>query len=122
MKKVHEHIRGHIEYVKGRPRHIREKVAFAVAAACTALVALVWLASSLSAGTFAIKSSPMSGDGSGMEAAPARESGTSGLAGAAAALPDGGQKVEDTSAHIEIVDVAPPAKEAKKSEQTIIPF
>lgn len=123
MKNVHDHIRGHIEYVKGQPRHIREKVALAAAASCTALIALVWLAGSLSAGTFAIKSQPFS-DGSELVATPAGSGGerNNGLAGAAAALPGGEQEVKDTSAHIEIVDATPPAREEEKAEQTIIPF
>lgn len=112
-------VRDHIEYVKGQPRHVREKIALAAATLCTAAVALVWLAGSLSAGTFAIKNQPFF-DGSERGAAPAaNEGGTSGLAGAAAALP-GGERA-DAPAHIEIVD-APPVKKEKKAEQTIIPF
>lgn len=115
MKKV----RDHIEYVKGQPRHIREKVAFAAAAGCTALIAFIWLAGSLSAGTFAIKSRPFS-DGSGLATAPAVDNGgKSGLAGAAAALSEDERAA--APAHIEIVD-APPAKVERKAEQTIIPF
>ncbi|KKW44092.1 hypothetical protein A3J11_00245 [Candidatus Kaiserbacteria bacterium RIFCSPLOWO2_02_FULL_55_12] len=112
MKTVFEHI----EHVKGKPHHIRKKVAFTAAVVVTAFIALVWLVGSLSLGAFALEGSSF---------ADATEQGkidvtntadtTSALAGAAAAL----QK-EDAPARIEIVDTAPPKQ--KKAEPTVIPF
>ena len=47
----------HIEHVKGKPHHIRKQIAFGVATLGSALVALVWLVSNYTAGTFAITGS-----------------------------------------------------------------
>lgn len=111
-------VRDHIEYLKGKPHHIRERIAFAAAAACTALVAFVWLAGSLWTGAFALKSSSFAESaGQSPASAPAYDSGKGGLAGAAAAIPS----AENAPARIEIVDAASSTPE-KKAEQTIIPF
>lgn len=114
MKTVFEHI----EYVKGKPRHVREKIAFAAATGCTAFIAFVWLVVSLSTGTFALKNSSFVGSvGRVPTSAPAYDGEKSGLAGAAAAL----SADENAPAHIEIVDVATSTTE-KRAEQTILPF
>jgi hypothetical protein len=113
MKTVFEHI----EHVKKQPHHVRQGVAFAAAASCTALVALVWLTGSLWSGTFAIRSSSFAeSTGQSPTVAP-YDSGKSGLAGAAAALSDA-----SAPAHIEIVDAASSTSKQKKAEQTILPF
>lgn len=115
MKTVFEHI----EHVKKQPHHVRRGVAFATAASCTALVALVWLAGSLWTGVFALKSTSFAESVAEQSpaAAPAYDNGKSGLAGAAAALPD-----TSAPAHIEIVDAASSTSGQKKAEQTILPF
>jgi hypothetical protein len=114
MKTVFEHI----EYVKGKPHHVREKIAFAAATGCTVLIAFVWLAGSLWTGAFALKSSSFA-ESAGQSPPPATtyDSEKSGLAGAAAAL----SADLNTPAHIEIVDTASSTPE-KKAEPTIIPF
>ena len=53
MKNVIEHI----EYLKGKPHHVRRKVAVTTAAIGSALVALVWLGVSTATGVFAIQGS-----------------------------------------------------------------
>ncbi|MBI5405677.1 hypothetical protein HY972_01400 [Candidatus Kaiserbacteria bacterium] len=115
MKTVFEHI----EHVRGKPHHIRKRVAFTAAGGITALVALVWLASSLGTGVFAIKGSSFAesaAQSSGLMIKGAAQPET-GLAGAAAALPSA-----DAPARIEIVDVAPSSSPAKQHEQTTLPF
>jgi len=108
----------HIEYVKGKPHHIRKQVAFGIAALGSALIALVWLAGSFATGAFAIQGSTFA-DSAGVPSAIVTTSGadTQGLAGAAAS--NGGDTVP---AHIEIIDTTPEAPVAKQSEQTILPF
>src|SRR5487761_2651737 len=114
MKNIFEHI----EHLKGKPHHIRKRVAFGAAAGVTALIALVWLGGSVSSGAFAIQGSNFA-ESTGQQPAVTTDTsagGTSGLAGAGAALPDASANVP---AHIEIVDVAT-ATPAKPAEQTII--
>lgn len=109
----------HIEYVKGKPHHIRRKVAFAAAAGMSGVVAFVWLASSLATGAFVIQGSSLA-DATGQQdvVATTSDSGDQGLAGvgSAAVLQDG-----SAPAHIEVVDTTPPAP-VKKTEQTVLPF
>lgn len=113
MKTVFEHI----EYVKGKPHHIRRKVAFTAAGACTAAIALVWLVGSLSMGVFALKDNNFA-DSTGQEnVITTPQTDTSNLAGAAAALSN-----SNAPAHIEIVDTTPVVPAQKRSEQTVIPF
>ena len=114
MKTIFEHI----EFVKGKPHHIRKRFAFATTAACTALIALVWAVGNISTGTFAIQGSNFA-ESAGSPSAEVVDDGASstGLAGAAAAL--GG---EQAPAHIEIVDTSSSTRPVKKAEQTIIPF
>ena len=108
----------HIERVKGKPHHIRKRIAFTAAAAGTTIVALVWLVGSLSLGTFAIKENSFS-DSTGQESviAAGSDNGSPNLAGAAAALPN-----VNAPAHIEIIDAASSTSGQKKTERTIIPF
>ena len=109
----------HIERVKGKPHHVRKRVAFGTAAALTAVVALAWLVGTVGSGTFALKPTSFA-DSAGVAGAVTTSSsnGSQGLAGAAAA-----PVLNDASApaHIEIVDTAPKTP-AKKAEQTVIPF
>jgi len=110
MKTVFEHI----EQVKGKPHHIRKRVAFTVAAGGALGIALVWLVGSISTGTFALKSTSFA---DAMQQAPVITTTNSpaGLAGAAAALGN-----RNAPAHIEIVDTTPVT--APPTEQTTLPF
>jgi hypothetical protein len=115
MKTIPEHI----QHIKGKPHHIRKRVAFTVAGASAGVIGLVWLVGSVSSGVFALKptSFAQSAEGAPVTVVGADESGSSGLAGAAAA-----PAVQDANApaHIDIVDVAPTS--TPQAEQTTIPF
>jgi len=115
MKTVFEHI----EYVKGKPHHIRKRVAFATAGGASTLIAFVWLAGSLSTGAFAIKGSSFADrtEQSSVVTA-ARAGGNASLAGAAAALPSA---AASAPARIEIVNAATTSSK-RQAEQTTIPF
>lgn len=122
MKTVFEHI----EHVKGQPHHVRKRIAFATATFGAALVALVWLVSSIGTGAFAVQGSSFAdirGQGSveATDSANNNDSGTnsanSGIAGAAAAL-----ESSSAPARIEIVDTASSTRSVKKTDQTTIPF
>ena len=116
MKTIFEHF----EYLKGKPHHIRKKIAFGVAAAGSALIGLIWLVSSVAAGTFAIQGTSFAESmGQGNVVATTSASGNQGLAGVAASA-----ALQDTSApaHIEIVDTTAAPSSKKQSEQTILPF
>ncbi len=108
----------HIEHVKGKPHHVRKRVAFGAAASGTALIALVWFVQSISSSTFALKDTSFA-DSAREEsgAVIAEDRGNKNIAGAAAALQDA-----SAPAHIEIVDVASSTRKAKPVERTIIPF
>lgn len=118
MKTVFEHL----SHVKGKPHHIRKKIAFATAAGGAGVIALVWLVGSLSLGTFAIRGSSFA-DSVGQSSAITTNSNdgnspaNSGVAGAAAAL-----RAASAPAHIEIVDVVQSTSSRKKAEQTTLPF
>ncbi|MBI4088964.1 hypothetical protein HY415_02610 [Candidatus Kaiserbacteria bacterium] len=114
MKTVFEHIK----HIKGKPHHVRKKIAFATAAGGTGVIALIWFVSSISTGAFAIGEgsfADIAGPG-GVEAVNGQGTPRS-LAGAAAALNGAG-----APAHIEIVDTASSTRQPKKAEQTTIPF
>jgi len=106
----------HIEHVKGKPHHIRKRVAFGAAAVGAALIALVWLISSISINAFAVKGSSFA-DATGQGDVERAESPASGLAGAAASL-----ESARAPARIEIVDATSSARPTKQAEQTTIPF
>jgi hypothetical protein len=114
MKNVFEHI----EHVKGKPHHVRRRVAVAGATVGSAMIALVWLVSSVMTGAFAIEGSTFALS-TGQEGAFATTSasGTEGLAGAAAAVSGSSGK-----ARIEIVDTTPPPVPSKQSDKTMLPF
>lgn len=107
----------HIEHVKGKPHHIRKRVAFTAAGALTGLVALVWLVGNLSLGTFAISGSTFADAVGKVPKIETTSQALPGLAGAAAAFDAGAKE----PAHIVIVDTKPAVIE-KKVEQTVIPF
>ena len=117
MKTVFEHI----AHIKGKPHHVRKRVAFAAAANGAGIIALVWIVGSLSAGAFAIQGSTFA-ESTGAESAAtiAADNGSNStdgrIAGAAAALTD-----VSAPARIEILNAAP-APRMKQAEQTTIPF
>lgn len=119
MKNVIEHI----EYVKGKPHHIRRRVAVSAAAFTSALIAIIWFAVNSMTGAFAIQGSTfaMSTGGDGSVATTSARADTSALAGAAAALPDTSASAS-APAHIEIVDTTLAPAPTKKTDPTIIPF
>ncbi|HQT82556.1 MAG TPA: hypothetical protein PLW99_00145 [Candidatus Paceibacterota bacterium] len=109
----------HVEHIKGKPHHVRKRVAFAAATGVTAVIALVWLVGSVTSGMFAIQGSNFAESTGQQPVATTTEAGaggTSGLAGAAAALP-----AASAPAHIEIVD-ATSSVPAKPVQQNVIPF
>jgi hypothetical protein len=117
MKNVFEHI----EHIKGKPHHVRRRVAFGMAALGSAFVAFVWLGVSLTTGSFAIKGSSFALTmGQDEVIATTSASGVSALAGAAAAFGD--TRSSSAPAHIEIVDTTPDHSTQKQPEQTILPF
>ena len=124
MKTVFEHL----ERVKGKPHHIRRRVAFGAAATLTGLVALIWFVGTLSTGVLAIQGSSFA-QSAGQEpvAVAGGDSGSQNqnenLAGAAAALPAGqGSGNASAPAHIEIVTVASSTTGTQQADETTIPF
>jgi len=114
MKTIFEHI----ENIKGKPHHIRKRVAFAAAAAGTIVITLVWFVGSISTGGFAIQGSTFADSmGQGAELQNTTGNSGSGVAGAVAALPDA-----SAPAHIEIIDTASSTRSGKQAEWTILPF
>jgi hypothetical protein len=114
MRKVAEHI----EYIKGKPHHVRKRVAYATAAGGAGIIGLIWFVGNLSFGTFAIPSNSFA-DTADMQSsviANGNDEAPTGLAGAAAAL-----RGDSEPARIEIVD-APFPNSKKQAEQTTIPF
>ena len=113
MKTIFEHV----EHVKGKPHHVRKRIAFSAAAFGTGAIAFVWLAVSLGSGVFALKggASVENGEEKGSVTATAGTP-TSQLAGVGAAGAD------SAAAYIEIVDAPAAAAPKKKAEQTTIPF
>lgn len=112
----------HIEHVRGKPHHVRKRVAFTLAAAGAGVVGLVWLVGSVSFGLFAIQESSFAeSTGQGGAFVTTGENSSSNLAGVAAAPPTS-QNSANTPAHIEIVNAAPLTPGQGKAEQTIIPF
>ena len=116
MKTIFEHI----EYAKGKPHHVRKRIAFSVAAGVSGLIALVWLIGGLSSGAFAIQGSTFaeSTERSSVTTAGSETDSTAGgIAGAAAALP-----AKNAPARIEIIDSATSSSAKGAAEQTTIPF
>lgn len=105
----------HITHIKGKPHHIRKRIAFAIAASGTGLIALVWLVGNLSLGTFALSDRSFA-DATGQGTVEVKSSPQNLAAAAAALLP------QSEPAHIEIVDTASSTRPVKKAEQTTIPF
>lgn len=120
-------ISDHIERVKAKPHHVRERVTFGIAGLITALIGTIWLGVSLTSGAFAIAGN---GFAQATGAAPftvdgqSASSDTSGLAGAAGALPATPTADANAPAHIDVVedDTSAAPKGAASANQTIIPF
>lgn len=117
MKNVFEHV----EHIKGKPHHIRKRVAYVAAALGTGLIAFVWLAGSISTNAFAIKGSSFADSANqGGVITTSDESSTSQLAGAGAASVL--QQSADAPVHIEIINTTPEPSKQKQAEQTTLPF
>ncbi|MFI5260600.1 MAG: hypothetical protein ACHQU0_02290 [Candidatus Paceibacteria bacterium] len=116
MKNVLEHI----DHIKGKPHHIRKRVALGVAAGTSAFIGLLWFGVSFATGSFAIQGSDFSmASGQAATVTTVDASGNQqNLAGADAASIL--QPTADAPAHIEIVDTTPAAP--AKSDPTILPF
>lgn len=109
----------HIERVKGKPHHIRKRIAFGAAAAGTTVIALAWLVSSVGTGVFALKDTSFA-QSAGEEGTPTiTGDNTEQLAGVGAAAILLGASAP---ARIEIIDTASSTSEQGKAEQTTIPF
>ncbi len=107
----------HIEHVKGKPHHVRKKVAFATAAVGTTIIAFVWLVSSVGTGVFALKATSFAQSTADEGALIVQgDNNSQSLAGAAAAGADA-----NAPARIEIIDTSA-STSLKKAEQTTIPF
>ena len=110
----------HIEHIKNKPHHVRKRVAFGAAFAGTAVIALVWLVSSVGTGAFALKDTSFA-QSTGQENSLATEGdSTVGVIAGAAAAP--ALESVDAPARIEIIDTASSTRQTKKAEQTTIPF
>jgi hypothetical protein len=112
----------HIDTIRGKPHHVRQRFALGAAGVLTGVIALTWLGVSLASGRFAIKGSDfaeMSG------AIPSTETNqrtnrSSQVAGAAAAPAEAAGP-----AHIEVISDGtgvPTKAPAKPTGPTIIPF
>src|SRR3989344_4686588 len=114
MKTIFEHI----EHIKGKPHHIRKRVAFGAAAVGTSIIAPAWPAASLGTGAFALKDTSFAQTASdyGTPAASGVEEQLAGV-GAASIIKRAGEP-----ARIEIIDASSQTSSGKKAEQTIIPF
>lgn len=108
----------HIEYVKGKPHHIRKRVALATAALGSGLIAIVWFVGSIATNSFAIQGASFA-SATDQQNAIVKTDDTSnqGLAGAAAAIKDA-----EAPAHIDIVDTTASVASKQQPEQTILPF
>jgi len=113
MKTIFEHI----EYAKTKPHHIRKRIALVAAGAGSLLIAIVWLVSSFSLGSFAIQGSNFADSMNQAPAVTTSGDKTQNLAGAAAAL-----ESNDAPAHIEIIDASTSTSVRPSAEQTTIPF
>jgi hypothetical protein len=102
----------HIERIQGKPHHIRKQIAFGAAAAGTAIIALVWLVSSVER-VFALKILLCAEYRKRTFTPPATEQ----LAGVGFRTPSA-----SAPAYIEIIDAASSTSGQKKTEQTTIPF
>ena len=108
----------HIERVQGKPHHIRKQIAFGAAAALTAVIALVWLVSSLGTGAFALKDTSFAQSTGEEGAFTSTGDNKEQLAGVGASARSG----RGAPAYIEIIDTASSTSGQKKTEQTTIPF
>lgn len=115
-----------IEHTKGKPHHIRKRVAFGTAAGITSLIALIWFSVSIGTGAFTIAGSSFAdstaGVGTVTTSAPNTNQNLAGaVAGIPAPLPADNQNAASGPARINIIDVASSTSK-QKAEPTIIPF
>jgi hypothetical protein len=123
----------HIENLRAKPEHIRERIAFGTAAGITGLVALVWVTTLAATGTFSLapaggtlasgdQNGSPSADQSANTPAPTNFSQLVGAAGAAlgATSSDPEIHIVDNGTKSSIPDTSAPA--ANNSDATVIPF
>lgn len=107
----------HIEIVHTKPEHVRRQIAFGIAVALTALIALMWLSLSLVTGAFAVENDYSFGEALAIEPEVSQ---SEGVVGAAAAV----LGISQEPAHIEIVNtsVHSTLDKQKTEQETILPF
>jgi hypothetical protein len=115
----------HIEKLRAKPHHVRERIAVGTAAGITGVVALIWVVTLAATGTFSLSSQGgtlASGDSS---AAAQTQSGFSQLVGSA----DAAFGATTTAPALRIVDDGTKssldtkqAAASNNSNQTVIPF
>lgn len=108
-----------INDIKARPHHEKKRVVYGIATLCTALVAVIWLGTSLATNSFAVTLPTPAANG--IEAAPQGANRGAQYAGAAAALAP--SSAGRQASGIEIISTATSSTLSRgKSGQTIIPF
>ena len=118
----------HIEYVQGKPHHVRRRIAFSAAAGTTAFIALVWFVGTLASGTFAIHGSSFAesaGQGQIVVTGNGNQSNVAGVAAAAVVSASGVDSGNASGpARIEIINTntASATSSAAQTDRTTIPF
>ncbi|MGH7175282.1 MAG: hypothetical protein ACREGR_02915 [Minisyncoccia bacterium] len=112
----------HISVVRSKPAHVRKQVAFALAAGATALIALIWLVASLSAGSFHIADSSFADAESAPAAGTASSASNTSLLGAALSA----FSAAPAPAQLEVVGASAsataPSAASAEDTRTFIPF
>lgn len=114
----------HIENLRAKPHHVRERIAFGTAAGITAVVAMVWVTTLAATGTFSLASNVPTDDGATQTAIAQTQSGFSQLVGSAGAA----LGAPTTSPSLRIVDDGTTSSletkqvNANNSNATVIPF
>ncbi|MEJ0053419.1 MAG: hypothetical protein WDN10_01675 [bacterium] len=115
----------HLDRLRSKPEHVRRNIALGSAGVLTALLAIGWLAATISGGMLALKPVPLDGGSRpAIAAVPESSSAFSKLVGAAGAATGFGTPKPAPS--LQIVDGGTSStieeKPAAASSQTIIPF
>lgn len=119
----------HLDNVRGKPHHVRRRVAYLAAGSLTAVIALAWLGLSLATGAFALKGSNFA-QMTGAEPADATAgvdagAGTANANTAAVAGADTAAPASSAGpARVEVIPAASAAQDdpSAQNAQNIIPF